>query len=100
MYAHVAVVVVAAVVAVVVVVDVAAAVAAATVVDAVVSVAARPAVAAVVVVAAAAAVSAQGDSRERWNQSAVVLVVAECLALCYSEVWTVVATPLLTTLTR
>ena len=99
MYAHVAVVVaVAAVVVAVAAVVVAVDVAAATVVDAGVYVAAGPADAAVVV-AAAAAVSL-GDSRERWDQSAVVLAVAECLALCYSELWTVVAAPLLTTLTR
>jgi len=94
-HAHVAVVVVAVVVDVVVV---AAAVAAATVVDAAVSVAAGPAVAAAV--ADAAAVSAPGDSRERWKQAVVVLALAERLALCYSELWTVVAAPLLTTLTR
>ena len=100
MYAHVAVVVaVAAVVVAVAAVVVAVDVAAATVVDAGVYVAAGPADAAVVVAAAAAAVSL-GDSRERWDQSAVVLAVAECLALCYSELWTVVAAPLLTTLTR
>ena len=92
-YAHVA-----AVVAVVVDV-VAAAATVATVVDAVVSVATGPAVAAFVV-AAAAAVSAQGDSKERWNQAVVFLALAERLALCYSELWTVVAALLLTTLTR
>jgi len=80
-YAHVAVV---AVVDDVVVAAAAAAATAATVVD-VVSVAAGPAV---------AAGSAQGDSRERWKQAVVVLALAERLALCYTELWTVVAAPL------
>ena len=94
MYAHV-VAVAAAAVAVVVVVA-----------DAVVSVVAGPAVAVVVdaAVAAAADVAAAasdlGDSWERWNLAVAALTLAEHLALRYSELWTVVATPLLTTLTR